>query len=70
MIKHEVICDNCRRDITYTNNCVHYRLTLRDEQIDINPDCTAVTAMFMHPWLDRPMHFCGTPCLKNWAMSI
>lgn len=62
----EIKCDECEADLTYTGNCVDYRLVLAPENIAIRPGVGAVTAMGIYPDLKRPHHFCRLACLDRW----
>lgn len=66
MTEHKKItCDACERDLTYTGNCVEYRLALNVESIPANSGF--VTLMHLSPDIDGSKHFCGLRCLKKWA---
>jgi hypothetical protein len=65
----KITCDNCNKDLTYTGNCIDYRLKLMDEIIP--PKSSTVTAMMMYPSLkDGSKHFCGIGCLKVWIHNL
>lgn len=69
MIKQEITCDNCQRDLSKTSNCVDYRLRLSEEWI--SPNSGFVTSMMIYPSLkDGDCHFCGLGCLKAWVLSL
>ena len=59
-----IVCDACKQDLTYTYNCVDYRLALVVEPREVKGP--TVTAMHVLPPLDRGRHFCGLACLKKW----
>lgn len=62
----EIKCDACDADLTYTGNCVDYRLVLASENKPIFPGAGFVTSMGMYPAVDRTYHFCGLECLDYW----
>lgn len=64
MKKTTINCDNCQADLTYTYNCVDYRLHL-DTQYKSSLG-GAVTAMHIDPPISEPHHFCHLGCLKEW----
>lgn len=64
MQKTEITCDGCGKDLTYTGNCVDYRLALYNENIQSRG--VAVTAMMKRPRIKRDAHFCGVRCLRLW----
>lgn len=66
MQKIEINCDGCGHDLTYTGNCVDYRLVLGNESKPTYPGARAVTAMGISPPVDRAHHFCGLDCLDHW----
>jgi len=62
----KITCDNCNKDLTYTGNCVDYRLKLMDENIPTQSTC--VTTRMLYPSLKNgSKHFCGMGCLKVWV---
>ena len=67
----EILCDSCKKDLTYTNNCVDYRLVLSSQSK--SPWFTkdggtvgAVTAMHIEPPIKGDKHFCSLVCLREW----
>lgn len=64
---HNVKCDGCGADITYTGNSVDYRIVLANEGVPIRPGIYAVTDMGIYPSLDHSHHFCGLGCLDHWS---
>lgn len=66
MQKIEITCDGCGHDLTYTGNCVDYRLVLGNESKPTYPGAGAVTAMGIYPAVKRTHHFCGLGCLDHW----
>ncbi len=64
-----VTCDRCDRDITYTGNCIDYRVTLINEAIPRNPKHNSFTLMQIYPYLENNVYFCNTRCLKDWVMN-
>lgn len=62
----EIKCDGCGHDLTYTGNCVDYRLILASEAKSTYPDAGAVTCMGISPSISRAHHFCGVDCLDHW----
>lgn len=64
--EHKITCDGCGRDLTYTGNCVDYRLVLGNETKPPYPDAWSVTAMGIYPPLKRTHHFCDLLCLDQW----
>jgi hypothetical protein len=62
----EIKCDGCDADLTYTANCVDYRLVLGNESKPTYPGAGAVTAMGIYPPVERTHHFCGLGCLDHW----
>jgi hypothetical protein len=67
MKNNKITCDHCNADITYTGNCVDYRILLRSEEMQSRGG--AVTAMMLYPPTGHDKHFCGNGCLKNWVMD-
>jgi hypothetical protein len=65
----KIICDQCKRDITYTGNCEDYKLVLSNESIPHNPECSAVTCMASYPHIDHDVYFCNARCLKDWVIN-
>lgn len=59
-----VTCDNCNADLTYTYNCIDYRLALMNQHMPSKGG--AVTAMLIHPIIDKDAYFCGIKCMKKW----
>ncbi len=65
----KITCDLCSKDLTFTGNCVDYRLKLMDEIIP--PYGSSVTAMMRYPSLkDGSRHFCGIVCLRGWMQKL
>lgn len=61
-------CDNCGRDLTYSNNSVDYCLELK--AINIPSRGGIVTDMNITPemlGIDGIKNFCHLRCLKDWA---
>jgi len=66
MTKETIItCDRCNLDLTWTSNCVDYRIILTDENIPSKGG--AVTAMLLHPHINGAKHFCNFKCMKDWV---
>jgi len=65
MKETKILCDNCSEDLTYTTNCVDYRLCLYNESMDVNSNI--VTLAMRYPQLNRAYHFCRMDCLKKWV---
>ena len=63
---HQITCDGCDADLTYTGNCEDYRLVLGNENKPTFPGAGAVTAMGIYPPIDRTHHFCDLRCLDYW----
>lgn len=57
-------CDGCEADLTFTGNCVDYRLLVTSESIP-NPSGVALLVA-SYPAIDRPHHFCGWACFDKW----
>lgn len=56
-----IVCDQCGKDLTWTSNCVDYRIVLASETI---PSLDGpVTLMSLEPPVETS-HFCGLRCLK------
>ena len=69
MIKQEIRCDNCKKDLSLTSNSIDYRLRFSDEIIKSHD--SAVTEVKIYPSLkDGDCHFCGLGCLKMWAFKM
>lgn len=66
---HEVTCDGCGADLTYTGNSVDYRLVLDAEPKPTAPDVNAVTDMLIPRPIARKHHFCALRCLDNWRFG-
>ena len=71
MKKHEIICDACGYDITYTGNCEDWRLVLGNESktpwyVRDGHSGGMVTSMAISRPVDRTYHFCGIGCLNEW----
>lgn len=62
----KITCDGCGRDLTYTGNCVDYRLVLAPENKAIYPGAGAVTDVILSPPVKRPFYFCDLSCLDHW----
>lgn len=64
----KVTCDACGKDLTYTGNCVDYRLLVTSESLGSGRGedgrSYAVTAMMIYPPVDRSYHFCNLRCLR------
>ncbi len=55
-IKITCICDFCKKDLTYTNNGVDWRISIKSERM--NSDTTnPVTLMYIPPQITDEMHF-------------
>lgn len=61
MIKVEINCDYCKKDLAKTNNCIDYRIAVTSEMIQ-NKSGAANTLM-VYPPLNSDMHFCSVMCL-------
>lgn len=66
MKKIEITCDSCGADLSQESSMPGYRLSLSCEP---TPTGCVVYSVLVYPPLDRPHHFCGTGCLKNWAST-
>lgn len=62
-----ITCDSCNADLTYTSNCMDYRLVLANESKA--REGNFATLMNLSPPIDRTMHYCGLGCLKRWVMK-
>lgn len=61
-------CDQCDKDLTYTGNCVDYRIGVYAENIPTR-SCS-VTLMNIEPPFDHDIHFCGVVCMKEYFMKM
>lgn len=59
-----VICDHCKRNISETGNSVDYRILLASEPIPNRGG--GMTDVAIEPDFNRPRHFCGMRCLKQY----
>ncbi len=66
-LEHKITCDYCDQDITYTSNCVDYRLHLGNERKGVRNPNLPVTQMHIYPIIKQSVYFCGLGCLKGWA---
>lgn len=66
--RHQVICDVCDADITFTGNSIDYRIALTVEPIPNRGGY--VTDMMIYPPLDKNRHFCGEACLRLWCSNF
>lgn len=65
-----VICDHCKRDITYRPRQSGFRLALSVEIRPQEPDSGGVyTLCYITPPLDSDKDFCGVLCLKEWSAT-
>lgn len=67
--EHKVICDSCGSDITYTTNCVDYRVSLRNVSIPREPGRGSYTLMGVFPSLHENADFCGKVCLIKYLVT-
>ena len=63
---HQITCDGCGADLTYTNNCQGYRLVLAFQEKPTTPGVGAVTLLAVKPPISQAHHFCGLRCLDRW----
>jgi hypothetical protein len=61
----QILCDHCKKDITYRTNTVDYRLHLSCQNKSTKPGNNFVTLMHIDLPIDQEMHFCGISCLKD-----
>ncbi len=64
---YEVLCDQCEADLTYTGNCVDYRLALLNQNIPLKGDFA--TSMALYPCIKRDAYFCSIGCLAAWLTA-
>lgn len=72
MRDEKVVCDNCGRDLAYTDNAYAYRVLLTDEEIPRSERARRsgiVTDMHLPPAFDRDHHFCDRDCLSAWVQK-
>lgn len=81
MEHRKVTCDQCEADLTYTSNCVAYKLHLAPKSIPVKGSVLGravfVTSMMDYPPIDNELDFCGVPCMlryfkgdKRWAYFL
>lgn len=66
----KITCDNCGRDITWTDSSEDYRIILGIESIHANT--SMVYDVAISPALNRTYYFCGAyqpNCLLTWAKN-
>lgn len=71
MESHEIKCDQCGKDLTYTGNCEDYFLVLGNQTkapwfAKTGERGGALTCMAIRPPVDRTYRFCGLVCLDTW----
>jgi len=62
----KITCDSCGNDLTYTGNCIDYRILVCCEVKPLYPGSMSATAMGISPPLEGDHHFCGSICLRKW----
>lgn len=65
VVQSKVTCDTCNADLTYTTNCMDWRLALVNQRVPCLPECM-LTSTVIHPKIEEDAHFCGVTCLKTW----
>lgn len=63
--KIEITCCECKKDITYTYNCMDYRISLSNENIQPSPRAKGLTTLHIEPRLPDNYYFCSVKCLKQ-----
>lgn len=61
----QITCDSCGNDLTYTSNCIDYRLSLVNVSLG-SRGAGAVTSMMVYPAIPQDADFCGINCLREW----
>lgn len=67
MMKNEVTCDHCKRNLTRSGNSVDYRIVVKSEPIPSAPG--PVTDMMIYPPIPEDLHFCGLRCMREWVAA-
>mgnify|MGYP001606394301 CR=1 FL=1 len=60
-----VVCDWCKKDLSFTSNCEDWRLGLVNQGIASRGNF--VTSMHVPPILKDDAHFCSIKCLREWV---
>jgi hypothetical protein len=60
----KVTCDTCANDLTWSSNCVDWRLALVNESVPHQSEF--VTMAGCYPAIKNNVHFCGIDCLRKW----
>lgn len=68
MEKRQILCDNCKADLTYTGNSVDYSIRVINRSIP--PKGEYVTDMMIYPSLKHDLDFCGLGCLKKYLENM
>lgn len=59
-------CDNCEKDITNTDNCDGWKISVKQEKLPRKPN-VPIKLLGVWPPLDGDYEFCGIKCLKSWV---
>ena len=69
MHTYKIACDQCNKDITYTDGYTDYRILLTSECKKSMPRedglCVSTLAYVRDPF-PKKLHFCNKGCLKQW----
>lgn len=60
----QIKCDNCGRDLSYSNGGYDHCLILKDREY--GPDSNIIIDYYIYPLLDEDKYLCDFGCLKKW----
>jgi hypothetical protein len=68
VIKQEITCDHCKRDLSSTGNSIDYAITVKNRRLPSVGG--SVTNMMIYPQLENDLDFCGLGCLKKYFLEM